>query len=1128
MVMSEFGEAYRRLNAAQKKAVDHIDGPVLVVAGPGTGKTQLLSMRAGNILLKSPTMLPGNILCLTFTDAAAANMRERLIGLIGQDAYQVAIFTFNSFGAWIMSTYPEYFFAWHEAATADELTTYRIIEGILEQLPGNHVLAAQGFDGTFFALRQLQNFISDSKRANLTAADVRKVLDANQAVYKKLTLIINEYWPASTRGQEALAKIRKCVRAIEKATPEDEPVANLTGIGTLILQELHAAEAEAESLPPAAQSKPFTAWKNNWLEFDENKQFIFRAITHHEKLCAAADVYEKYQRVLQKQGLVDFNDQIMTVLAALEKHDELRWNLQERFQYVMIDEYQDTNRAQLQMARFVTDAPVHEGRPNILVVGDDDQAIYRFQGADMSNIAAFEAAYREPAIIALEENYRSNEKVMDTARAVGTQIEFSLEKQRGISKELNINVVQTGVGTRLHEFAHEGEHYAWIATEIKKMMSEPGTKGHEIAVLARERAQLDTLVPYLRQQNVPMDYERRENVLKQEHVVALLTLAQLVHALTEERLADANALLPEVLSHPMWHIEPAEIWKVAGTAYAQKKFWLDVIFEQKNTLARRAADFLFALSQQAAHVPLEQLLDALIGITEPAAAETEQEDYVDARPVQLVTDFVSPFKNYYFGDELFDKQPANYLTLLSHLACLRRHLRNYQQGTTNLLHLKDLIDFVDSYQRAGLVMLDTAAHREDARAVRLMTAHKAKGLEFDTVFVIGLINNVWGRNKGTSNRFSYPRNLAEIKPSDNVADDALRLLFVAMTRARQNLHLSYFKKSEDGKEQQPFAPLLALGLELETPATEPDISALVAQYEQRWLSRHMSLDHADKHALLAERLANYRLSATHFNNFLDVTRGGPLFFLTQNLLHFPASVNASAAYGIAIHECLRHAHEQVTENGEPPDIEQLLQFFQSHLSTQALSEHDLAHYLHRGEQALRTYFAATLDSFSSAQRVELDFKDQGVVVGTARLSGKLDLTDFDDARKVVVVSDYKTGKAYSRWTLAPSSEEYERIKLWHWRQQLLFYKLLIDGSGDWGKRGWQAESGILRFVEPDHYGKIRVLPLEYEQAETEQLQQLIAAVWHKIMALDFPDTSNYEPTLAGIQKFEQDLLEGNV
>ncbi|HEX3569012.1 MAG TPA: ATP-dependent DNA helicase [Candidatus Saccharimonadales bacterium] len=1127
--MDGYEQAFRTLNEAQKQAVEQIEGPVLVVAGPGTGKTQLLSMRVGSILCKDTTMLPSNILCLTFTDAAAANMRQRLIKLIGQDAYQVAIHTFNSFGSWIMNAYPDYFFAWREATTADELTTYRIIERILDKLPGDHILAAQSIDGTFFALKQLQNFMSDCKRANLQPDDVRRILDANRATYAALTPILNEHWPSAMRGKEAVSAIHACIAALEHADLARENIANMTDVYTLMMHELHAAQAEAETVSPAAQTKPFTTWKNAWLELDAHKQWAFKAAAHEEKLRAATDVYEQYQHTLARDGLVDFNDQIMTVLKALAEHDELRLNLQERFQYIMIDEYQDTNRAQLQMARAVTDAAVHEGRPNILVVGDDDQAIYRFQGADMSNIAAFEAAYRDPKIIALTENYRSNAHVLTHARKVSTQIALSLEKQKGVSKELRINVAPAGEGTQLHAFATESEQYAWIAEAVKTKLADPAVQGKEIAVLARERSQLDALVPYLRTQNVPIDYERRENVLQQEHVMALLSLARAVAYLHEQRLDEANALLPEILSHPMWHIEPADIWKIARTAHENEQLWFDIIFEQDNTPARKAADFLLGLSQQAAHVPLEQMLDALIGITEHAAPDSEQED--EAIEGELSSQFTkesSPFKQFYFGDQLFNNQPTTYLTLLSHLACLRRHLRNYQQSSTELLHLDDLITFVDAYQRAGLTMVDTAAHREDAHAVRLMTAHKAKGLEFDTVFVIGLTNDVWDKNKPTNTRFSYPRNLAEIKPSENDADDALRLLFVAMTRAQQTLHLCYPMRSEDGKEHQPFAPLLAMQLEADTPHAAGDAAALAQQYEQRWLGRHVSVDHASKHALLADRLQRYQLSATHFTNFLDVTRGGPLFFLTQNLLQFPSGQTPHAMYGVAMHETLRRAHEQVTEDDQL-DIEKLIRFFKTKLATQGLSTHDLAHFLQQGEESLRAYIEQAGVSFEPSQRVEVDFRDQGVCVGEARLKGTLDLMDFDNDAKTIIVSDYKTGKAFGKWLPAASAPEYDRVKLHHYRQQLLFYKLLIDGSSEWGKHGWTAQGGMLRFVEPDYYGKIRTLDLAYDADELANAQELIKAVWRKIMALDFPDTNaRYEPTLKGIQTFERDLIDGTI
>ncbi|HEY8999190.1 MAG TPA: ATP-dependent DNA helicase [Candidatus Saccharimonadales bacterium] len=1110
--MGTFADAFGSLNAAQKQAVEQIDGPVLVVAGPGTGKTQLLGVRVGEILKRDAGLLPGNILCLTFTDAAAANLRERLVkGIgLGQDAYRVAIHTFNSFGSWIMTSYPEFFFDWREATTADELTTHHILEELLGKLPGDAPLAARGMDGTFFAQRRVRHFISDSKRAGLTPKDIRQVLEANAATFKALAPVFNEFWPQGKRGAAAAEASAACLSKVEAKAEELEGTtlpANLTPIATILLDELRAAAQGSNDLEGAAKTKPFTAWKNRWLELDANKQLVFKAEAKQAQLRAAVDLYEKYQKKLHDEGFVDFDDQIMTVLKTLEANEALRLNLQERFQYIMIDEYQDTNRAQLRMAQLLTDASVHEGRPNILVVGDDDQAIYRFQGADMSNIGAFSAAYREPKVIALTENYRSNKDVLSAARHINTQIALSLEKQTGVSKELAVHVaLQDGGGTKLHEFAHEAEHYAWIAEEIEHERE----KGHEVAVLARERSQLDALVPYLRTRGVPMDYERRENVLEQPHVVALLTLARLVFALSEDELDLANALLPEVLSQPMWGITPADLWRISREAKLGGQLWFDVIFEQDGTPARKVADFLLELSQQANVLPLELVLDELIGV----------------QPSEEPEKFVSPFKTFYFGQELLDEKPAAYLTLLSHLASLRRNLRAYQQSTKDVLYLKDFIQFIDAWQRAGLVMLDSAAHREDHGAVKLMTAHKAKGQEFETVFVIGLEDSSWDKNASTS-RFTYPANLAEIKPSDNDADDALRLLFVAMTRAKQTLHLCYFKQNEGGKGEQPFAPLLALGIQADTPQATHDAAALAQEYEARWTARHASVDGATKHELLAPLLETYALSATHFTSFLDVARGGPGYFLTQHLLGFPQATAASASFGTAVHRTLRRAHELVA-NGQAPTSEQLVGHFGAELLRMPLDAHDRAQFLHRGEEALKAYFAQELPNFSKEQKAEVDFKHEGVVLGEAKLKGVIDRMDLDETEKRIDIADYKTGHAYGKWELPPSSKEFERIKLHHYRQQLMFYDVLVSGANDWGKRGWHVGQSALRFVEPDTYGAIRTLVLDAGGEERERFEALVKIVWKKIMALDFPDVSRYEPSLAGIKKLEDDLLSGSI
>jgi DNA helicase-2/ATP-dependent DNA helicase PcrA len=136
--------------------------------------------------------------------------------------------------------------------------------------------------------------------------------------------------------------------------------------------------------------------------------------------------------------------------------------------------------------------------------------------------------------------------------------------------------------------------------------------------------------------------------------------------------------------------------------------------------------------------------------------------------------------------------------------------------------------------------------------------------------------------------------------------------------------------------------------------------------------------------------------------------------------------------------------------------------------------------------------------------------------------------DFEHENKTVIISDYKTGTPESKWTLPPSASQYERIKMYRYKNQLMFYKLLVDGSADWGKKGWRAEGGVLRFLKKNPYGKLNLVPLIYDSREMADFNKLIVSVWNHIQTLDFPDTKNYTPDISGIFQFEKDLINGTI
>lgn len=389
-----------RLNKAQQAAVDHIYGPLLVLAGPGTGKTQLLSARIAHIL-KATDANAHNILCLTFTESAAQNMRERLSSIIGPDAYDVHIGTYHSFGSDIIRSYPEYFEAVDLESGKDtrlekplnDIQQIQIVSSILENLPYDSPLrSARHY------VKSIVSTISELKRGLYTPDSLRALATENLRLCHELSPQIADCLEGIKRFP---SKADQSIALFEQVCSLLEPHA---GLAELACDELEHALAEAVD---QNSSKPLTAWKNTWLQKDDHDQFVFTDTDVHKKMSELAKIFDRYQQTLAEQQLYDYDDMILRAIEALKKHADLRFTLQEKYQFILLDEFQDTNAAQFELVRLLGDNPVNEGQPNIFAVGDDDQAIYAFQGAHASNMLQFLREYQSVAVVNLTENYLS-------------------------------------------------------------------------------------------------------------------------------------------------------------------------------------------------------------------------------------------------------------------------------------------------------------------------------------------------------------------------------------------------------------------------------------------------------------------------------------------------------------------------------------------------------------------------------------------------------------------------------------------------------------------------------------------------------------------------------------------------
>lgn len=1102
-----FGERYKQLNSKQKKAVDTIEGPLLVVAGPGSGKTEILSLRVGNIL-KQTQVLASNVLCLTFTESATVNMRKRLTTLIGSEAYRVAIHTFHNFCVEIIQKYPQYFYGGAFFSPADELTQVQILEEILEKLPHDHPFSSYHPDQGYVYLRDILATIGHLKKAGLDPVEFGKILAHNEKSLEKIDEILGESLSdrLSKENLNKIGAVAEKLVALAEVDKKGFPSEFFSPVSAVIVETLKQAVSEAQE---AGKMTPLSAWKQKWLRKDDDGQSVLKDSLNLDKMKALAEIYAEYRRVMHKKGYYDFDDMILDTLTALKNNPGLRYEIQEQYQYVLVDEFQDTNDAQMRLLRYITDAQVNEGRPNIMAVGDDDQAVYKFQGAEVSNILNFQKLFKGVEIVTMTDNYRSTQDILDIASHIIRKGEVRLEKlMPEIEKNLTASNPKLKGGHIVHkDFPTLAHEYHFISREIKKKI-EAGEAPEEIAVIGRKHKQLEALVPYLQAVNVPIRYEREQNVFQEPHIAQLIILAKFIVTLLDKNKDEADEYLPQILSFPFWQIKREDIWRVSlEVRYSElDKTWLQVMLESKNKSVAEVGKFLVDLGAAAQSEPLEQVLDKMIS--------------------------ESPFKEYYFNKEKFENARAEYLAFLSSLRVFVNALREYKVG--EILSLKDLVEFVNLHEENGIALNDQSPFAKLSGAVNLLTAHKAKGMEFESVFVLSCQEEVWA-GRPVPSKLSLSSNLP-IKPAGDTEDDQLRLFYVALTRAKRYLYLTSYLQKEDGESSDKLRFLIAeegeeavlkkeslrrlyFGQKAEDQGEAPEAHEVLTA---SWLSYHTPPFVGTEEKLLKSLLEDYQMPITHLNNFLDVEKGGPQYWLEQNLLHFPQAKTGPSSYGSAMHHTLQSLSVHVKKENCLPKLKEVLAWFETFLKKERLPRADYEFYFNKGCADLAVYFEARKDTFQPKDLVEFDFKEQGVIVAGAHLSGKIDKI-IDLGLGQCAVMDYKTGKPLESWT---ESDLYKKKKIANYQRQLVYYKLLVENSRNFAGK-LKVKSGVLDFIEPKG---ARTISLEKEitEEEVERLAKLIGIVYKKIMNLDLPDVSKYSKDVKGIEQFEEDLLTGKI
>ena len=969
-----YEKAYASLNDGQRRAVDTIEGPVMVIAGPGTGKTQILTLRIANILLSTDTK-PENILALTFTESGATAMRDRLRRYIGTVAYRVPIYTFHGFADMLIRAYPDAYPRIIGGRPATELEKINIIESVIET-SGVSFLRPSG--NPSYYVKPILSMLATMKQEYITPDRLSEIIGVQES---------------------ALAEI---------------PMLHEKGA--------HKGKVRGEYMKKEK-------------DLAKNRELLV--------------VYRLYDAALRERMLYDFDDMIVDTVHALTTYSDMRLDLQERYQYILADEHQDVNGSQNSILEQL--ASFHD-RPNIFVVGDEKQAIYRFQGASLENFLYFEDVFPHTTTIALTENYRSGQRILDAAHSL---IAVPDGKLAALRVPLTAHREDESM-LQVRAFAHQAIEDEWLVEAIKNQYA-AGVVPSEIAVIVRTNREVESITRMLRAAGVD--------------VVASADGDILTHAITEHvcTLIDAvafperEAALFALLHGAHWGISRSDLVRVL-----------------------RARRFEMPL----AHIIEDAAQLAELGLTSPASIErvatvlkTVRERSMYEAPQHVLAFLI---KESGFLDHVLAHDPLESGRVIRRLydeveAMVRSG--TVPTFTALALHFSKLREYHIALQAPYIA---TRAH-----AVRVMTAHKSKGLEFDHVYIPHLVDSTWGTSRNRT-LFDVPLTRHNVSDLSDETDDERRLFYVALTRARNTISLSHAAHTSEGKELVPSRFLFEID-----PAVLTNVPTEEVEDAFRPETGILpTVPHDLDPALFAHILSERGLSATSLNNYLS----SPWNYVYRNALRIPEVQPEHMLFGTALHSVMQRVTRQYSATRVLASTTEVSGWLHDALSKLPLSVEGYTRRHEQGLLALTTYIHARHESFGIKTHEEVSFS---VVMQTGipefpevKLTGNLDRVDLGDAGTILSVTDYKTGKPKTRNHIEGKTKGSDG----NYKRQLTFYALLLSLAYSDDPQKIALTEYVLSFLEPDSNGQIKEEVFSISPNEIEELKADIVRVVREIVS----------------------------
>ncbi len=980
MTNSAFEEVISQLNEAQRQAVNQIEGPVLVIAGPGTGKTQILSARIGKILMDTDAQ-PYNILCLTYTDAGTVAMRERLVKFIGPDAYKVHIHTFHSFCNMVIQENGQYF-GRREMQAISDLELIDVLHELIDGFDNNHIL--KKYTGDVYMMRkQLKSQFDLMKQENWTSEFI--------------------------------------ISKIEEILPE------------LPFKEEYRYQRKYTDSKTGRQ----------YQKGDLKEKEIAKAHEIMAKLKAAAIEFDNYNKLLVKKRRYDFQDMIRWVVEAFDREEFLLLRYQEQFQYILVDEFQDTNGAQNQIVQLLASYWEQES-PNVFVVGDDDQAIYRFQGANVENIRKFRNKYANVGLteVYLTENYRSTQTILNAAKAViDNNTDRLVNDGVGLDKTLKAALpayLDEGKPVQVVEYQNTWHQDADIVKQIE-LLREQGENLNEIAIIYHVHKEVNNIIRVLEHRKIPFNAKKGINVLEEPLILKLLTILQYLYEETD-RTDTAEYLLFELMHFDFFKVDVHDVAAIVRECRSNKIPWRLVIGspEKLFRLGLYKASTISKLSQlltqwleYSQNLILQELLEKILLQSGIYAVLMKLPEKEKLWQLQVLTSFFD-----------FLKAESERLPRLS---------------------IGDFLETIKKMNDNGLIISTLKIYKAEP-GIKLITAHSSKGLEFKHVFMINCVQDNWEKKASPSLEFSLPDNIdKEVK--ENKIEETRRLFYVAITRAKQHLHLGYslIKYNKDNKEKETSVSLYIqeildkLPIKIQQRALD---NVEMAEYTiQTLLPPDISGLTVEK-TYIDEVLKNFRLSASALNKYLAC----PLAFYFEYILHVPTAKNPSMGFGSAIHYALENFFRLMQKNQDQfPAKEELLSLFDKGMIRYyaQFTEKDFKYRSEYGHKLLPELYDQYVNRW--AKIVSIEYNVNQAAWNGIPLTGKIDKVEFPNKNNECNVVDYKTGQPDNYKTKEKLNKPDHKNPLGgdYWRQ-IMFYKILIDNDKN---KDWDMVSGEIDFLE---------------------------------------------------------------